>query len=72
MSSPKDYSSLVLPLSQQLIIAITDKQSYNRVRAPRAPCYIINIASYKNGALELIDGWSESIINYIRELELSH
>jgi hypothetical protein len=55
------------------IIVITDEQSHDRVPAPRAAGYIINVASYKNGVgygpWNHIDGWSESIIDYIRELE---
>ena len=57
------------------IIVITDEQSHDRVPAPRAAGYIINVASYKNGVgygpWNHIDGWSESIIDYIRELEQS-
>jgi 60 kDa SS-A/Ro ribonucleoprotein len=57
------------------IIVITDEQSHDRVRAPRAAGYIINVASYKNGVgygpWNHIDGWSESVIDYIRELESS-
>jgi hypothetical protein len=57
------------------IIVITDEQSHDRVPAPRAAGYIINVASYKNGVgygpWNHIDGWSESVIDYIRELEQS-
>ena len=59
--------------SHDRIIVITDEQSHDRVPAPRAAGYIINVASYKNGVgygpWNHIDGWSESIIDYIRELE---
>ena len=61
--------------SHDRIIVITDEQSHDRVPAPRAAGYIINVASYKNGVgygpWNHIDGWSESIIDYIRELEQS-
>ena len=40
---------------------------------PRAAGYVINVASYKNGVgygkWTHIDGWSESVIEYIRALE---
>ena len=59
--------------SHDRIIVITDEQSHDRVPAPRAAGYIINVASYKNGVgygpWNHIDGWSESVIDYIRELE---
>ncbi|MBT9332703.1 TROVE domain-containing protein [Paracidobacterium acidisoli] len=55
------------------IIVITDEQSHDRVPAPRGTGYIINVASYRNGvgygAWTHIDGWSEAVIEYIRELE---
>ncbi len=61
--------------SHDRIIVITDEQSHDRVPAPRAAGYIINVASFKNGVgygpWNHIDGWSESIIDYIRELESS-
>lgn len=55
------------------IIVITDEQSHDRVPAPRGKGYVINVASYRNGVgygpWTHIDGWSESVIEYIRELE---
>ena len=55
------------------IIVITDEQSHDRVPAPSGRGYMINVASYKNGVgygkWTHIDGWSESVIEYIRELE---
>ncbi|HLJ78217.1 MAG TPA: TROVE domain-containing protein, partial [Acidobacteriaceae bacterium] len=55
------------------IVVITDEQSHDRVPAPKATGYVINVASYKNGVgygpWTHIDGWSESVIEYIRELE---
>jgi len=55
------------------IIVITDEQSHDSVPAPRGKGYVINVASYKNGVgygkWTHIDGWSESVIEYIRELE---
>lgn len=55
------------------IIVITDEQSHDRVSPPKGRGYVINVASAKNGvgydAWTHIDGWSESIIEYIRELE---
>ena len=57
------------------IVVVTDEQSHDRVSAPRGRRYMINVASAKNGvgygAWEHIDGWSEAVIEYIRELERS-
>ena len=55
------------------IIVITDEQSHDRVSDSVGKGYIINVAAYKNGVgygkWLHIDGWSESIINYIQEYE---
>jgi hypothetical protein len=55
------------------IIVITDEQSHDRVPAPKGKGYVINVASAKNGVgygpWSHIDGWSETIVEYIRELE---
>jgi 60 kDa SS-A/Ro ribonucleoprotein len=55
------------------IIVITDEQTHDRVPAPRGRGYAINVASYRNGVgygpWTHIDGWSESVVEYIRELE---
>ncbi|HKW16175.1 MAG TPA: TROVE domain-containing protein [Terriglobales bacterium] len=55
------------------LIVITDEQAHDRVPAPVGRGYMINVASYKNGVgygkWMHIDGWSESVIEYIRALE---
>ena len=55
------------------IIVITDEQSHDRVPAPKGKGYMINVASAKNGVgygpWSHIDGWSEAVVEYIRELE---
>ena len=65
------------------LIVITDEQAHDTVPAPlpskwsdgrpRPSGYVINVASYKNGVgygkWTHIDGWSESVIEYIRALE---
>jgi 60 kDa SS-A/Ro ribonucleoprotein len=55
------------------LIIITDEQAHDTVPAPQGKGYVINVASYKNGVgygkWTHIDGWSESVIEYIRELE---
>jgi len=55
------------------LIVITDEQAHDRVPAPSGKGYLINVASYKNGVgygkWTHIDGWSESVIEYIRALE---
>jgi len=42
-------------------------------RTPKGLGYVINVASFKNGIgygkWMHIDGWSEAVIGYIRELE---
>lgn len=55
------------------LIVITDEQAHDRVPAPKDKGYVINVASYKNGVgygkWTHIDGWSDSVIEYIRMLE---
>jgi len=55
------------------LIVITDEQSHDSVPDPRGRAYMINVASEKNGvgygAWHHIDGWSEAVIDYIREHE---
>jgi hypothetical protein len=62
-----------LPESYDRLIVITDEQAHDTVPSPKARGYVINVASYKNGVgygkWTHIDGWSESVIEYIRELE---
>ncbi len=56
------------------LIVLTDEQSHDRVPDPKkGQGYMINLASNRNGvgygAWMHIDGWSEAVIGYIRELE---
>jgi hypothetical protein len=55
------------------LVVITDEQSHDRVPAPRAKGYVINVASNRNGVgygeWTHIDGWSEAVVEYIAELE---
>jgi hypothetical protein len=55
------------------LIVITDEQAHDSVPGPKGKGYMINVASYKNGVgygkWTHIDGWSESVIEYVRELE---
>ena len=55
------------------LIVITDEQAHDTVPAPQGKGYVINVASYKNGVgygkWTHIDGWSESVVEYIRALE---
>src|SRR3990167_1871995 len=55
------------------IIVITDEQSHQAVRAPRGPGYFMNVATYKNGIgygpWTHIDGFSEAVLDFIRESE---
>jgi hypothetical protein len=55
------------------VIVITDEQSHDPVPNPKALGYMINVASYQNGVgygrWTHIDGWSDSVIEYIRATE---
>jgi hypothetical protein len=55
------------------LIVITDEQVHDTIPTPHGKAYMINVASCKNGvgygAWTHIDGWSESVIGYIRQLE---
>ncbi len=57
----------------QRIIVITDEQSADRPPHPQGRGYIINVSTDKNGIgygpWVTINGWSESIIEYIRTSE---
>ncbi len=59
--------------SYDRLIVITDEQTHDRVPSPRGSGYVINVASYKNGVgygrWMHIDGWSESVVEYVRMLE---
>lgn len=55
------------------LIVITDEQSHDCVPDPMSKGYMINVASYQRGvgyhSWLHIDGWSESIIDYVQEYE---
>lgn len=57
------------------MIVLTDEQSHTRVGAPGAKlAYMVNVGTNKNGVgygngWSHIDGWSEAIIDYIKESE---
>jgi len=55
------------------LIVISDEQAHDFVPGPRGKGYMINVASFKNGVgygkWTHIDGWSESVVDYIRALE---
>ena len=61
-------------LNPDRIIVITDEQSATRVGDPRcSKAYMINVAPHRNGigygAWAHIDGFSESVLRFIREVE---
>jgi len=62
-------------LDPDRLIIITDEQSHDPVPDPKGRAYMINVASNKNGvgygSYIHIDGWSEAVVDYIRELEKS-
>jgi TROVE domain-containing protein/VWA domain-containing protein len=55
------------------LIVITDEQAHDTVPVPKGKGYVINVASNKNGVgygkWTHIDGWSESVVEYVRTLE---
>jgi len=55
------------------LIVISDEQAHDTVPGPKGKGYVVNVASYKNGVgygkWTHIDGWSESVVEYIRALE---
>jgi 60 kDa SS-A/Ro ribonucleoprotein len=55
------------------LIVITDEQAHDMVPNPKGKGYVINVASYKNGVgyakWTHIDGWWESVVEYVRALE---
>lgn len=56
------------------LIVISDEQSHDRVPSPKGrKAYMVNVASNANGVgygeWKRVDGWSESIISYIRACE---
>ena len=55
------------------IVVITDEQAADGIETPRGKGYVINVASAKNGIgygqWTHIDGWSEAVIDYIRQSE---
>ncbi len=55
------------------LIIITDEQSCDVIPDPEGRAYMINVGSNKNGvgygSYHHIDGWSEAVIDYIREFE---
>lgn len=55
------------------IIVITDEQAHDGAGTPKGMGYVVNVASNQHGvgygAWTHVDGWSEAVIDYIRELE---
>lgn len=58
------------------LILITDEQSHQAISGiPNTRKYVINVAAYRNGIgygeFTHIDGWSEAVLDYIRQAEES-
>ncbi len=57
------------------LIVITDEQSHDQVPGPARKGYMINVASFKPGVgygpWVHIDGWSDRVLDYVREDETS-
>ena len=60
-------------LKPDRLIVITDEQSHDRVPDPESKGYMINVATYKNGVgygpWLHVDGWSDTVVDYIKEVE---
>ena len=60
-------------VSYDRLIVITDEQSHDAVQPPRSRGYMINVASNQNGVgygpWTHIDGFSEAVLEYIRQIE---
>lgn len=70
----KAVSYLNAAVAHDRLIVITDEESQDRVTDPIAPhAYLINVAHYKNGVSYgrwiHIDGWSDRVLDFIREYE---
>lgn len=61
-----------MPECERLIV-VTDEQSADRPQHPQGRGYIVNVAGYQNGIAYgpwiSIDGWSEAVVDYVREFE---
>jgi hypothetical protein len=72
-SFPKNVDYRGQELNPDRLIVITDEQSQDPVPAPQGVGYMINVAPYKNGIGYKpwihIDGWSEAVLDYVREYE---
>lgn len=55
------------------IIIVTDEQSHQALSSPKGRGYVINVAPYQRGigygAWTHIDGWSEAVVEYVRQAE---
>jgi 60 kDa SS-A/Ro ribonucleoprotein len=62
-------------LGADRLIVITDEQSHDSLPAPKGRAYMINVGSNKNGVgygkWVHVDGFSESVVNFINEYEKS-
>lgn len=60
-------------VSYDRLIVITDEQSHDHMRAPKGLGYVINVAPYQYGvgygSWTHIDGWSERVLDFVREVE---
>ena len=63
----------VSALEHDRLIVITDEQSADRVPEPKGLCYMINVASNRNGVGHgkwlHVDGWSDAVVRFITEHE---
>jgi hypothetical protein len=69
------YGNILVDVPKQYdrLIIFTDEQSHDKVPDPQSRGYMVNVGSYQHGVgygkWMHIDGFSESIIDYIREYE---
>ena len=71
----KQLSLLAASKGYDRIIVLTDEQSATNVGNPLIGTkgYMLNVAAYQNGVggtgWVRVDGWSEAVVDYIREVE---
>jgi len=72
----KAVTQVMHAVAHTRLIVVSDEQSADPVPDSKQPAFMINVASNQNGvgygSWTHIDGWSESIVDYISELAVNH
>jgi hypothetical protein len=68
--------SVINTMEYDRLIVITDEQSHDTIPNPNGKAYMINVASNEHGVgygkWIHVDGWSESVLDFIRSVEQEH